>query len=84
MVKSILFLAGRKEEEISVSFDDSIIEDTEALAKRKLLEISAEIDDAVGYWTEVKGLTKEQAIEKMVEIESRKGLTEETDIGSDV
>jgi len=84
MVKSILFLAGRKDEEISVSFDDSIIEDTEALAKRKLLEISAEIDDAVGYWTEVKGLTKEQAIEKMTEIESRKGLTEETDIGSDV
>ena len=84
MVKSILFLAGRKEEEISISFDDSIIEDTEALAKRKLLEISAEVDDAVGYWVEVKGLTKEQAIEKMAEIESRKGLTEETDIGSDM
>ena len=84
MVKSILFLAGRKEEEISISFDDSIIEDTEALAKRKLLEISADVDDAVGYWVEVKGLTKEQAIEKMQEIESRKGLTEETDIGSDV
>lgn len=84
MVKSILFLAGRKEEEISVSFDDSIIEDTEALAKRKLLEISAEIDDAVGYWVEVKGYTQEQAIEKIKEIQSRKGVTDETELGVDM
>ena len=42
------------------------------------------------YYYQVKGGLfefngqKEQAIEKMAEIESRKGLTEETDIGSDV
>ena len=33
---------------------------------------------------EVKGLTKEQAIEKVAEINARKGTTEELDIGSDV
>lgn len=71
---ALMHLIGYKitQADVSITFDDSIIEDTDALAKRKLLEISSGVDDAIGYWVEVKGLTEEQAIKKMEEINARK------------
>lgn len=80
MVRAILFLAEMNpEEEISIAFDDSIIEDTEAIAKRAMIELNSGIIDKVIYYQRVYGYEKEAAIKLIKEIEERSPTPEESD-----
>ena len=71
LVEAILFLSGKGNADISVNFDDSIIEDTDAVAKRAMLEQDAGIIDDVEYFQRVYKLTKEAAQAKHDEIAER-------------
>lgn len=72
MVKAILFLLNKQTDDISISFDDSIIEDTEAIAQRALLEKNSGLIDSIMYYQKVYGLTEEQAIKLDKKIQDRK------------
>ena len=66
LVSAILFLTGEDHtQEIIVNFDDSIIEDSETVAKRALSEKQAGIIDAAEYLVRVYKLPREQAEEKV-------------------
>lgn len=65
--------------EVNVDFDDSIIEDNEAIAKRAMLELQNGIIDKVVYYVRVYGYTKDQAIKEVNEIDSRSPAPQETD-----
>lgn len=80
MARAILFLGGKAVDvDISIAFDDSIIEDTEAIAKRALLELQAGIIDNVIYYQRVYGLTEEQAVQMAAEVASRVPAPSNTD-----
>lgn len=73
LARAILRLSGVNDNvEISIAFDDSIIEDTAALAARAMVEFTAGIIDSVVYFQQVYGLTEEQALKMAEEIEARK------------
>ena len=73
MTRAVLFLGGMNTEvDISVSFDDSIIEDTNAIANRAMLELQEDIIDAVVYMMRVYGMTEEAAIAFVKKIAERK------------
>ncbi len=57
---------------ISVNFDDSIIEDKQSRQQQALLELNADIIDNVEYFIQVYGLSEEEAIKKVEQIEARK------------
>ncbi|MPW26251.1 phage portal protein [Alkalibaculum sp. M08DMB] len=65
--------------EVNVDFDDSIIEDTEAVAKRAMLELNSGIIDKVIYYQRVYKYTKEQAVDLVAEIEARSPPPDEGD-----
>lgn len=72
MVRSILQIAGKNaDQEITVSFDDSIIEDTQAIAARSMMEFNAGIIDRIEYFKRVYNMTDEAAQELDAEIASR-------------
>jgi A118 family predicted phage portal protein len=72
LTRALLFLGGKNAEtDISISFDDSIIEDTEAIANRSMRERTAGIIDDVIYFKRVYGLTEEAAIQLVAEIAAR-------------
>lgn len=80
MVRALLFLGGKNAEaEISVSFDDSIIEDTDAIAKRALLELQSGIIDNVEYYKRVYGLEEEAAKKLAKDIAARAPAPADTD-----
>ena len=58
--------------EVSVNFDDSIIQDEDAIRNRALLEYNANLIDAVEYFMITDGITEEEAIKKVEKIEDRK------------
>ena len=77
MVRAILFLGGHPVDvDISIGFDDSIIEDTEAIARRALLEFGAGIIDEVEYIQRVYGHTEEAAQELVNTMRKRKPVEE--------
>lgn len=72
MVRAVCFLGGKDYEcEVSVSFDDSIIEDTGAIAQRAMQELAAGLIDPVEYFIRVYKLTEEQAVEKVGRMRAR-------------
>jgi len=72
MTRAILYLAKiNPDEEVSIAFDDSIIEDTDATQKRALLELQSGLIDNIIYYQRVYGYTEEKAIKYDKEIKSR-------------
>lgn len=63
---------------ITVTFDDSIIEDTDAIKKRALMEFQSGAIDQVEYFIRADKLDEDQAIEKVKRILDRKKLLEST------
>ena len=71
LVKAILFLNGCSDCDVSINFDDSIIEDTDSIKKQALIEYNAGLIDKVEYFVITKKLTVEQARKYVEEIEKR-------------
>lgn len=71
MVKSICELAGIKSNSISITFDDSVIEDKGAAARQALIEYNAGLIDKVEYFVRAHGMEKDQATQYVSEIEDR-------------
>lgn len=71
MAKGLLFIeatiAGdtklKLDADITVNFDDSIIEDTSEIKRQAMLEFNAGLIDAIEYYMTVYKMTEEQAIE---------------------
>ncbi len=72
MAAAIADMKGFNDIEVSVSFDDSIIEDKQSRQQQALLELNADIIDNVEYFIQVYGLSEEEAIKKVADIEVRK------------
>lgn len=73
LAQSILLLLNKNtNQHVNVIFDDSIIEDQDALIRRTLLELQGNAIDQVVYLQEAHGLTEEEAIRKVQEMDSRK------------
>lgn len=72
MTQAILFLGGKGEADVSVSFDDSIIEDTDAIANRAMREQGAGIIDDVEYFMITRDLEEEAAQELVDKIAKRR------------
>ncbi len=73
MVRAVLFLGGKSPDaEVSINFDDSIIEDTEAKANRAMREQSAGIIDDVEYFMITRNLDEKSAQELVDKIAARK------------
>ncbi len=72
MAAAIADMAGFADVDVSVNFDDSIIEDKQSKQQQALLELNADIIDNVEYFIQVYGLSEEEAIKKVADIEARK------------
>lgn len=74
MVKAILYLQSGviTDVDVSVSFDDSIVEDMSEVRKQAMLEFHAGLIDAVEYHVRVSDMTIEQAIAYVEEMNARK------------
>lgn len=60
------------EDDITVDFDTSVIEDAEAKKKQAILELSNELIDDVQYYIDIYGMTEKQAIEFRNKMADRK------------
>lgn len=66
--------------DITVDFDDSIIEDTAEIKRQAMLELNAGLIDPVQYYVDVYKMTEEQAIQYYDKIQARKpSISEEPD-----
>lgn len=64
-------------DDMSIKFDDSIIEDKEAESNRALRELNAEVISKIEYREKIFGETEEIAKQKIKEIEEAEGSTDE-------
>ena len=71
LVKVICELEGLDDSEINIEFDDSVIEDKEADARKALIEYNAGLIDKVEYFVKARGMDQEQAEQYVAEIEAR-------------
>ena len=71
LAERVLELGGFYAGEISVNFDDSIIEDTQTVSDRAIKELEHGLIDSAEYFVRVYGMTEEQAAKKVNEIKSR-------------
>lgn len=71
LVKVICELEGIKYNNISIIFDDSVIEDKQAEARQALIEFNAGLIDRVEYFVKAHGMERQQAIDYIAEIEGR-------------
>ncbi len=71
VVKAVMELLGCGDAEVSVCFDDSIIEDTDAIAKRAMEEFKLGIIDSAEYFVRVYKFTEKQAVDMARKIEKR-------------
>lgn len=71
VVRAVMELLGCGDAEVSVSFDDSIIEDTDAIAKRAMEEYKLGIIDTAEYFMRVYKMTEAQAVDMARKIEKR-------------
>jgi len=78
LAKAIIELLGNDSSKtvVTVSFDDSIIEDTNAVANRALLELNAEIIDDVEYLMRVYKYSEDAAIEFSNKMKKRQNMSE--------
>ena len=67
------------EPEISFQFDDSLIENTDIIAQRAMLEFQSGLIDKVEYYKKVYKYSEEQAIQLSKEIESRSPQPQDMD-----
>ncbi len=74
VVRSVMNLLGFNDAEISVNFDDSIIQDTDAIAKRAMEELKLGIIDTAEYFVRVYKMTEEQAVAMAEKIVKRRVL----------
>lgn len=73
MVRAVLHLGGMDVNvDISINFDDSIIEDTAEIQRQALLEYNADLIDNVQYFMDTRGLEESAAIELVAKMEKRK------------
>ena len=74
MIQALMYLATGSEykKEITIDFDDSIIEDTAEVKRQAMLEFNAGLIDSVQYYQDVYKMTKKQAIEFADAIQERK------------
>lgn len=78
MIQGIMYLATGSEytKDITIDFDDSIIEDTAEVKRQALLEFNAGLIDNVQYYQDVYKMTKKQAMEFAQAIQERKAAAE--------
>ncbi len=73
MVYSIAYLCGFDDNfNLSISFDDSIIDDTSALSERALYELKEGVIDEAAYLMRVYKLTESQAVDEVKKMKARK------------
>lgn len=71
LVKVICELEGITYNNISILFDDSVVEDKNAEARQALIEFNAGLIDKVEYFVKAHGMEKQQAEDYIAEIEGR-------------
>jgi len=73
MVRALLYLKNNTEykDDVTVDFDDSIIEDSTEIQRRALLELNSGVIDKVEYIMQVYKYTEDQAKEFVDEIDNR-------------
>lgn len=78
LIKAVMYLRNNAtyEKDITIDFDDSIVEDSAEVKRQALLELNAGIIDNVQYYQDVYKMTKEQAIKFDEEIRNRKAAAE--------
>ncbi len=76
MCKAIADIFGLGDIDVSINFDDSIIEDNNAIRQQALIEFNAGLIDEVEYFTKVYGISEEEAIKKVKDIKARQGEEE--------
>jgi len=69
---TVMNLPLKEDAEITINFDDSIIEDTAQIKAQALTEYQNGLIDAVKYHMKVYNLTEDEAVEEVAKIESRK------------
>lgn len=79
LLKTICYVAKKflgkpveEEPEITIDFDDSIIEDKSEKKRQAQLEYNYELIDKVEYFVETRGMTEEQAIQFIKKMEERR------------
>jgi len=65
LAKAIYYVATGKiyESDVSVNFDDSVIEDSEAKKNQAILELNNELIDPIQYYIDVYGMSEKQALQ---------------------
>lgn len=73
MVKALMFIEKGIEymEDVTIDFDDSIIEDTEKTKNQAILELNNGLIDDIQYYIDVYKMTEEQAVEFRNNIKKR-------------
>jgi len=73
MVKALMFITKSTEykEDITINFDDSIIEDSKETRTQAILELNNHLIDDIQYYIDVYKMTEEQAIEFRDKIKKR-------------
>lgn len=79
MVKALYYLETGKEliSDVTVDFDDSIIEDTAEIKRQALIEYNADLIDKIEYYMITRKLTEKQAIKLAKEMEKRTPTSDE-------
>ena len=82
MATACLELSGYNEE-VTVNFDDSIMQDTDAIKAQAMVEFNAGLIDAVVYFMRVQNMTEEQATKYVDSIKARQPKIEDmADLGA--
>jgi A118 family predicted phage portal protein len=79
VVKGLMYLSTGKiyDKDITIDFDDSIIEDKAEIRRQAQLEFNMGLIDAIQYYQDVYKMSEEQAIEYYNKIQARKPKVEE-------
>lgn len=75
--KNFLQLGVTEDDEITIDFDDSIIEDKGEIKRQALLELNANLIDKVEYFILTRGYSEDQAKEFVKKMEERSPTEEE-------
>lgn len=85
LVKAVLYCStgSRYEKDVTIDFDDSIIEDKESTRQQAILEFNNNLIDDVQYYQDVYKMSEDQAIEFRDKIKNRSPQEELDDEGPD-
>ena len=77
MVKALLFIGGyNTEQDITIDYDDSIIEDTQKIRENAMAEFNAGLIDKIEYFAITKKMTRQQAEQYVKTMEESNTLKE--------